>query len=465
LSDGLAPLVTKSCPFAVRPRTRTPATWVRPETVVEVEYGEHTPDGVLRFPVFLRVRDDVPARDVRLLVPNSTGRSGSARATVARNAVTPTAAPSKAAVPRGTPARLPATTPHSAKTAARLRSRRGILPAGLAFTNLDKVFFPGLGHTKGDVIEFYRRIAPYVVPHLADRPLTLRRFPDGIDGNDFFQKDVQDAPPFIRTERIWSDQGDRDIRVVIGADEATLLWLAQLGCIEMHAWFSRIAPVRGRGPSRPTTSFAGSERAIEESVLNYADFVVFDIDPFLFPEGTEPTKRHGEYDPDYTRRGFEAARQAALWLSDALEALGLRSFPKTSGKTGLHVFVPIARRYTYAQTHAFAKTTAEWLVRQHSDLLTTAWAVRERVGKVFLDYNQNVRGKTLASVYSLRPVPGAAVSVPVTWDELRAGFNPLQWTITTAFDRLERVGDLWADILKVAQRLDVAAGNAGRARR
>ncbi len=348
--------------------------------------------------------------------------------------------------------------------------RGGGLPAGLGFTNLDKVFFPGLGHTKGDVIEFYRRIAPYIVPHLAGRPLTLRRFPNGIDGEDFFQKDVQEAPPFVPTERIWSDQGDRDIRVVIGGDEATLLWLAQLGCIEMHAWFSRVAPVRGRSPrgarsSRPAGSFAGSERAIEESALNYPDFVVFDIDPFLFPEGKGPTRRHGEYDPDYTRRGFEAARQAALWLGSALESIGLTSFAKTSGKTGLHVFVPIARRHTYAHTHAFAKTTAEWLAHQHPDNLTTAWAVRDRVGKVFLDYNQNVRGKTLASVYSLRPVPDATVSVPVTWDELRAGFDPLQWTIATVFDRLERVGDLWAGILKEAQRLNVSAADSGRKRR
>ncbi len=413
LRKRLEPLITRTCPFAVRPQTLTPATWVRPEVVVEVEYSERTPDGMLRFPLFLRVRDDLPAREVRLQ-----------------------------------PDEIRAPAPHRVRQAKPL-------PEGLAFTNLDKVFFPGLGHTKGDVIEYYRQIAPYILPHLADRPLTMRRFPDGIDGNDFFQKDVTDAPAFVRTERIWSDQGGRDIRVVVGAEEATLLWLAQLGCIEMHAWFSRVTPVRGRGPARPTASFAGSEAAIERSVLNYPDFVVFDIDPFVFPEGARPAKRHGEYDPDYTRRGFEAARQAALWLGDALDALGLRSFLKTSGKTGLHVFVPVARRYTYAQTHAFAKTTAEWLVRQHADVLTTAWAVRERVGKVFLDYNQNVRGKTLASVYSLRPVPEATVSVPVTWDELRAGFDPLVWTISTVADRLRHVGDLWAGILDAGQRLEI----------
>jgi len=456
LRKRLEPLFTKTSPFAVRPRTLTPATWVKPEVVVEVEYGERTPDGLLRFPVFVRVRDDLAAREVRLPPPEAGARAAPQRRRASpvpsgvpaagTRAVAKARAVKDAARPPGRPVSAPPT---------RRRGREKPLPAGLAFTNLDKVFFPGLGHTKRDVIEHYRRMAPYLVPHLADRPLTLRRFPDGIDGNDFFQKDVTDAPPFVRTEAIWSDQGDRDIRVVIGADEATLLWLAQLGCIEMHAWLSRVTPMRGRGPARPATSFAGSEAAIEGSVLNYPDFVIFDIDPFVFPEGVQPTKRHGEYDPDYTRRGFEAARQAALWLGEALDAVGLRSFLKTSGKTGLHAFVPIARRYTYAQTHAFAKTTADWLVRQHPDALTTAWAVRERVGKVFLDYNQNVRGKTLASVYSLRPVPDATVSVPVTWDELRAGFDPLVWTISTVADRLRRVGDLWAGILAAAQRLEI----------
>jgi bifunctional non-homologous end joining protein LigD len=182
---------------------------------------------------------------------------------------------------------------------------------------------------------------------------------------------------------------------------------------------------------------------------------VFDIDPFLFPEGTGPQKRHGEYDPDYTRKGFEAARKAVLTLGRALDDLGLRAYLKTSGKTGLHVFIPIVRRYRYEQTHAFAKTMTGWLAAQHPEMLTTAWSVRDRVGRVFLDYNQNLRGKTLASVYSLRPVAQATVSVPVTWEEVRAGFDPLQWTIASVFDRLDRVGDLWGDVLGAAQTLDV----------
>ncbi|MHB8731607.1 MAG: non-homologous end-joining DNA ligase [bacterium] len=431
----LAPLETKTCPFAKRPQVPGPVTWLRPEVAVEVEYGEWTPDGLLRFPVFLRLRDDIAAKDVRLERPD---------------AATPVPADRRPAV-------------------AKLQPSAAAPPPGLAFTNLGKVYFPGTGYTKRDVIEYYRRIAPYIIPHLADRPLTLRRWPDGIDGDDFFQKDVPDAPPFVRAERVWSDQGDRDIRVIVGADEVTLLWLAQMGCIEMHPWFSRLTPITSaewgeRRGGRPTTTFGGSETAIESSVLNYPDVVVFDIDPFIFPEGQKPVVRHGEKDPDFSRSGFAGARQAGLWVRDALVGLGLRPFVKTSGKTGLHVVVPIRRRYTYAQTHAFAKTLAEWLTAQHPDDLTTAWAVDRRVGKVFLDYNQNVRGKTMAGVYSLRPIPEAAASVPVTWDELEAGFDPLRWTIETVFDRLARTGDLWAGILDAAQELHLGGHEGGRAR-
>src|SRR5579872_5735094 len=434
LKHRLEPLVTRTCPFATRPRPLAPPTWVRPQVVVEVSHGGWTTDGMLRFPVFVKVRDDMRPQDV----------------------LTSRAAPDEEAMDaalggRGRPA---ASRP---ERRARTRDGAAAIPAGLTFTNLDKVFFPGSGFTKGDVIDYYRRIAPHLLPHLRDRPLALRRFPNGIAGDDFFQKDVPDAPAFVRTARIWSDQGHRDIDAVVGADEATLLWLAQLGCIEMHAWFSRTTPVPGRGRARPTTTFSGEEVALERSVLNYPDFVAFDIDPFIYPPGKGPERRHGELDPEYTRHGFEAAREAALWVDEALGALGLRSFVKTSGKTGIHVFVPIARRYTYAQTHAFAKTLATWLVRHHPERLTTAWAVPERVGKVFLDYNQNVRGKTIASVYSLRPVPEATVSVPVTWDELRTGVDPLRWTIATVFDRLAHVGDLWAGILSTPQPLGAAS--------
>ncbi len=388
----LEPLRVQACPLSPPPEVPQPVQWVRPELVVEVEHAGRTPDGKLRFPVFVRLRPDRTAGDVQL--PEAS------------------------------------------------------LP--FAFTNLDKVYFPEAGLTKGDVVAYYRAVAPWILPHLQDRPLTLRRFPEGISGPDFFQKDLPDAPPFVRTVRLWSEQGDRDVTAVVGGDEATLLWLVQMGCIELHAWFSRTTPIPGLPAS---AEFSGSEEALELSVLNYPDFVVFDLDPFLLPEGEGLRRRGREYDPDYSRRGFEAARQAALWLEEALSGLGLRAFVKTSGKTGLHVFVPVRRTYTYRETHAFAKTVCGWLSQRHPDVLTVAWRVRDRVGKVFLDYNQNVRGKTLAVAYSLRPTPQATVSVPVTWDELRTGFDPLQWNARTVPERLRLQGDPWRDILAYPQQL------------
>jgi len=388
----LEPLTVPRCPVLPAPEVPRGVRWVRPDVVVEVEHAGRTPEGKLRFPVFLRVRADRLAEEV------------------------------------GTP--------------------EAVLP--FSFTHLDKVYFPEPRLTKGDVVAYYRALAPWILPHLQDRPLTLRRFPEGVGGPDFFQKDVPDAPPFVRTVRVWSQQGRRDVTAVVCGDVKTLLWLVQMGCIELHAWFSRTTPV---ADVEASTEFAGSEEALKRSVLNYPDFVVFDLDPFLLPEGEELRRRGREVDPNDSRPAFEAARQAALWLEKTLSELGLRSFVKTSGKTGLHVFVPIQRRYTYAQTHAFAKTVCTWLSRQYPEVLTVAWRVGDRVGKVFLDYNQNVRGKTLAVAYSLRATPHATVSVPVTWEELRAGFDPLRWNASTVLERLKRVGDPWQDILFCAQRL------------
>ncbi len=417
LRSLLEPLVVRDCPLSSEEVPRG-VTWVKPQVVVEVQHAGRTLEGKLRFPVFVRVREDRTAEDVRgasTPLRESVGDFGASRP-ICREAL-----PEQASKP---------------------------LP--FAFTNLDKVYFPQAGLTKGDVVEYYRAVARWILPHLRDRPLTLRRFPEGVEGPDFFQKDVSDAPAFVRTVRLWSDQGGRDLQAVVCQDEATLLWLVQMGCIEMHAWFSRTLPIPGWAAS---TEFAGSEEALERSVLDYPDFVVFDLDPFLLPEGEGLRKRGREYDPDYSRRGFEAARQGALWLRDALSALGLHSFVKTSGKTGLHVFVPVRRVYTYRETHTFAKTVCGWLARQHPDLLTVAWRVRDRVGKVFLDYNQNVRGKTLAVAYSLRPTPQATVSLPVTWEELEAGFDPLEGSASTVPARLEERGDPWQDILAHSQAL------------
>jgi bifunctional non-homologous end joining protein LigD len=415
--------VAAACPFDPPPPTHAPVTWVRPELVVEVEHAGWTRDGLLRMPVVVGLRSDIPAADVRLERTDASPRPD--LRTDRRSDRTPTG---------------PALTVPKDRT--------------VAFTNLDKVFWPDPGYTKGDLIRYYREMAPWILPHLRDRPLTLRRFPDGIAGESFYQKDVPEAPAFVRRVAIWTDSERRTLRAPVCTSARTLLWLAQLANIELHPWFSRITPLRrGEGPPAGE-EFASGEDALRASVLGRPDYVVFDLDPFLVSDGRLPAPAGGERDPPYSRAGFEAAREAALLLRDVLATLGLVAFVKTSGKTGLHVFVPVARRYTYEQTHAFARTVAEYLQALHPDRLTTAWPVERRVGKVFVDYNQNRLGATLASAYSLRATPAATVSFPLTWRELERGTDPLEYTLATVPHRMRRRRDPWAEILTHRQLLE-----------
>jgi len=439
--------VQPTCPFPTLPPSNEPATWVRPDLVVEVEYGGWTADGLLRFPVYKGLRDDKPAREVKLERPVpaaqlvGTGNKGRGN---------------EGTAPRRPPG------PATAATAPRASGRKKhpleamLEEEGLRveLTNLEKVFWPALGFTKADLIQYYLRIAPFILPHLRDRPVTLRRFPNGVNGESFYQKDVPDAPPFVQTVAIFSGSNRDTMLAPLCNGVETLIWLAQIADIEMHPWFSRVAPLRrAERAGKAGTTFGTSEEALRESVLNRPDFVVFDIDPYLFPDNKLP-QRAGERDPDYSRRGFDAAREAALLVRAVLRQLKLECFLKTSGKTGLHVFVPLVRRYTFEQTHEFAKTVTQYLEGRHPKQLTTAWAAERRVGKVFLDYNQNRLGATLASAYSVRPTPEATVSLPLAWRDLDRDLDPLTFTLKTVPDYMKRRKDPWGDILAAPQRLD-----------
>lgn len=441
----LRPLERRDPPFATEPRTNEPPTWTEPRVVVQVEYGEWTDEGVLRVPVFKGLTPEIPPEACRLeevrppQIPDEQPSPGSAAA-----------------------ARAPART-RPAEELSPLERSLARLRLPVEFTNLDKVYWPELKLTKGDLITYYLSIHKTILPHLRDRPLTLRRFPDGIHGENFHQKDYPDAPRFVTIARIWTETNKTTNAAPVCNDLAALLWLAQIADIEMHPWYSRITPAkRGEGAGEtPHTDFASSEETLRGSVLNFPDQLIFDIDPYIFPEGEQPRKGPGEKDPEYTRKGFEAATEAALLLRKLLEGLGLQLFVKTSGKTGLHIYVPIARRYTYEETHAFAKTICQFLEAQHPKRLTTEWTVEKRVGKVFLDYNQNRLGATLASAYSLRPTVQATVSTPLAWKELERGVDPLTFTYETVPKRLQKREDPWKDIAKVRQRLEEAIRAAG----
>jgi bifunctional non-homologous end joining protein LigD len=373
----LRPLERRDPPFATRPsmpRVRKgDVVWVEPKLVAEVAFSEWTHDGRLRQPSYKGLRDDKPAREVHREEP--------------------------------------------LEPVVRRGNRE------LTLGNLDKVFWPKEGITKGDLLDYYRRVAPVLVPHLAGRPFTMRRYPDGAEGKAFFQKDAPShMPEWIPTFHAHVSTRERGgakkwVSFPLVNDELALLWMVNMGCIDMNTWYSRVDR-----PDRP-------------------DFVLFDLDPT--PEVP-----------------WSQTIEVAFLVKELLDGLGLESFPKTSGGKGFHVLVPLDRRSTYDDSRAFAELVAGTIARARPDLATTQWAKSKRRG-VLIDANQNGEGKTIASVYSVRPRPGAPVSTPLTWDEVRPDLDPAAFTMDVVLDRVAERGDLYAGLLTTRQSLRKALATLG----
>jgi bifunctional non-homologous end joining protein LigD len=282
-------------------------------------------------------------------------------------------------------------------------------------SSADRVLFPDAGITKGDLFAYYDAVAEWLVPHLRDRPFTMKRFRDGATGPGFFQKQApKGMPSWIPTRRFRTYPREGESRLVdfplVDSREA-LLWMVQMHCIDMNAWYSRVDR-----PDRP-------------------DFVLFDLDP---PDG-----------------GFRDAIRVAHLLRELLDALELRSYVKTSGADGIHVLVPIARRFGFDGTYAFAEAVARRLEDEHPGLVTTEWLKRKREG-VLVDHRQNGWGKTIASVYSVRPKPAASVSTPLDWDELTETVRPPDFGMDVVLERVRRRGDLFEPVLRGGQALGQA---------
>ncbi len=279
-------------------------------------------------------------------------------------------------------------------------------------SSADRVLFPGEGITKGDLFDYYGRIAPVLVPHLRDRPFTMKRWREGIEGGSFFQKQApKGIPDWLPTRTFTThprEGGSREVDFPLVNSREALLWMVQMHCVDMNAWYSRVDR-----PDRP-------------------DFVLFDLDP---PDGD-----------------FPLCVSAALLVREELERLGLRSHAKTSGSEGIHVLVPITRRYGFDRTHAFAEEVSKRLAEAHPGVITTEWLKRKRDG-VLLDYHQNGAGKTIASAYSVRPKPGAPVSTPLEWDELTPRLDPGAFTMEAVLTRVEKRGDLFEPVLRGGQSL------------
>jgi bifunctional non-homologous end joining protein LigD len=368
LLRALRPLHRETTPFAVEPKLprvrKGDVQWVEPKLIAQVRYGEWTHDRHLRHPSYLGLRDDKAPQEV-------------VRDDVVR------------------------------------RGRRE-----LKLSNLEKLFWPDEGITKGDLLRYSRELAPVLVPHLSHRPFTMRRYPDGANGKAFFQKDAPShmpdwIPRFHARVSVRDDaRTKRWIEFPVVDDELALLWMANMGCIDMNAWYSRIDR-----PERP-------------------DFVLFDLDPTPEVPWTQTV-------------------EVALILKQLLDTLGLESFPKTSGGKGFHVLVPLDRRSTYDDSRSFAEVVAGAIVRAHPKLATTEWSKARRRG-VLIDANQNGEGKTIASAYSVRPHPGAPVSTPLRWDEVNERLDPATYTMDVVRERVRVHGDLFAEVLTTRQSLSKA---------
>ncbi|MBV8030620.1 MAG: DNA ligase D [Betaproteobacteria bacterium] len=417
----LEPLQRKANPFSEKPELNAPTTWVEPKVVAEVKYQGWTHDGHLRAPVFLRLRDDVDAREVRREArekPSSPGNEILEQLDNAKSALT-------LAVGR-----------HQIK-----------------LTHLDRVYWPAdpalkqPALTKRDLLRYFAQAGPYMLPHLVDRPLTMIRMPDGIGGQRFFQKHwEQEKPPFVETITVFSGHKDESHEYLLCNNLPTLLWLAQSGTLEFHVWHSR-AKVGGDSPVN-ATDYASSLSALESSILNYPDYVVFDIDPYIYSGKEAP----GD-EPELNTVAFEKGKEVAFQLRELLGKMSLDPVVKTSGKTGLHVFLPIKRTIDFDAAREVSELVGRHLVRLRPKDITVEWSVPKRTGKIFMDYNMNVRGKTLNSAYSPRGAPGAPVSMPLTWEEL-AGAHPLDFRLYNVAERLAEQGDRWADVLERKQSLE-----------
>ena len=329
---------------------------------------------------------------------------------------------------------------------------------GVALTRLDRVYWPAdaaLGTpaiTKRDLIRHLVAFSPRMLPHLVDRPLTIFRWPEGILRRRVLQKHPETRiPAYVATARIFSDAKGSDDTYLLCNNLATLVWLGEMGGLEIHVWHSR---VRG-GADAPDAGEQtwGSTRAVVASVVERPDYLLFDLDPYIYAGAEAPGA-----EPMPSADAFRRGREAAFWLKDVLDGMSITSYVKTSGKTGLHVLAPILRTLRYDAVREIARVISEHLLHEHPQALTTEWDTAKRRGRIFLDHKMNVRGKSLIAPWGTRGLPGAPISLPLTWTELARVDEPQLVRVSNARARLKRA-DPWADL--ETRKQDLARKIAG----
>lgn len=362
LAERLLKSERKSSPFEHEPKPNAPVHWVRPELVCEMSFTEWTQDGSMRHPQFEGLRPDKKPTEVHREKPKKA-------------------------------------------TPAVVSTKQGANDMGLPFepTHLDKVFFPHSGYTKGDLFKYYESVAEYMLPYLKDRPLSLNRMPNGIIGESFFQKNNPHLPDWVPATDIFSDSNNANLHWIVGGRLDTLLYVVQLGSIEINPWNSRVKH------------------------LDKPDWIVIDLDP----EGV----------------GFEKVIEVARTVKDVCDEWDIASYPKTSGKTGLHIFIPMGAKYTYEQAKMLAHLIVLEVNKRQPKITSVERMPEKRQHRIYLDYLQNREGQTLAAPYSVRPTPEATVAMPLHWTEVKTGLKPTDFTIKNASARLKRTGDLWKPVL------------------
>lgn len=368
MEELLAPLIQEKCPFEIKPKANASVLWVKPKIVVEVSFQEWTKEGIMRQPIFHGVRVDKAPKKITREEPLSKTETDKLEKKNEKNNVIEEIA-----------------------------------------TNPQKVYWPKEGYTKEDLLKYYEKVSPYMLPHLKDRPIVLQRFPNGIKGHSFYQKEAPEfTPGWMPTVEV--EHSEKTIRYLLANDLKSLLYIVNLGSIEIHPFLSRFEHI------------------------DEPDYLVIDLDPADLP--------------------FEAVIPVAQEVKKILDLLKVKSYPKISGKRGLHVYLPLQAKYSYEDVETIAKLLAHLINDKLPNETSLIRDPKKRKKKVYIDYLQNGRTKTVVAAYSVRPVEGAQVAAPLEWKEVRKGLEPSLFTIETMIPRLKKKGDLFKPLLRTSLSLE-----------
>ncbi|HEV7331325.1 MAG TPA: DNA ligase D [Flavisolibacter sp.] len=396
----LQPLIVSKSPFAKTPKTNMPATWVKPQLVCEIKFIEWTSDRIARHAIFMGLREDKKATDVHFEKTTAMATLKKVATPAKKTGAKKQTAPKKRNVKKGTSI-TPLIDPENAEDQVVTIKKQEV-----TITNPQKVYWPKEGFRKGDMVNYYHQIAPYILPYLMDRPHSLNRHPNGIAAANFFQKDMAGkVPEWIETFDEFSESTGKTVEYLVCKNEATLIYMANLGCIEINPWHARI-----------------------QDYLK-PDWCLIDLDP------------------DKTNT-FDEVVDVANMVHKILEEVGAASCVKTSGSTGIHIYIPLGAKYGFDESKQLAEMVVSIVNNELAGLTSMERSPAKRKGKIYLDFLQNKETQTAAAPYSLRPKPGMPVSTPLDWSEVKKGLTPTTWNANNILDRVKSEGDLFAPVLK-----------------